>query len=436
MIPSEWKNYLEEHILLKNEELHLIDINVNNGNVDIPVIKRTTRTRRTVSRLTIGIVTENSVAPPNKLVKVFTSPKVRKQLTLSDEMYEWIRNGWLIREYRFEKDERTVKSEQYRMGYALFRYQQSMQKQEVEEKKQLIHEWKTRWEDTNGTGEGKDTLRSELLDILENRLNRIADEGQRFIEGQVEKMETVNSSWRFRKQLLFLHFLVALYQIATVEHHYDWKQIGARYYRKIGGSKEFDSYKKDFLEEVERILERPLHLLGLASLGTITPIFFSGSMSGEKVTYSYGSVHATTDLAVFTDTFQTSAEVLWLVENRGVLTRMAYEEEFLLDSRSFVLGIDGQLRSAHRQLIGNLVPFVKQVIIWTDVDEAGLTIAKEVFQVTKNEQVLTKWVVPPLEIVTDIEQFEARYKQSIQDRKEEQEQEIGGVGYWKNWIKL
>ncbi|KKE78471.1 DUF2399 domain-containing protein [Bacilli bacterium] len=435
MIPSEWKEYLEEHILLKNEELHLIDINENNGNVDIPVIRRTARTRRTVARLTIGIVTDHTVSPPEKLVKAFSSSKVKKHLTLSDETYDWIRNGWLIREYRFEKDERTLKSEQYRMGYGLFQYQQFIQKQKEEEKKQLIHEWKTRWEETRGTGKVEDGLRLELLDLLENRLQLIANEGQRFLEGQVDKMETVNPSWRFRKQVLFLHFLVALYQIAAIEYHYDWKQIGARYYRKIGGSKEFDSYKKDFIEEAERFLERPLHLLGLASLGTITPIFFSGPMSGKKVTYSYGSVHATTDLAVFTDNFQTSAEVLWLVENRGVLTRMAYEEEFLLDSKSFVLGIDGQLRSAHRQLIGNLVPFVKQVIIWTDVDEAGLTIAKEIFQLTENEQVLTKWVVPPLEIVTDIEEFEIRYKQSIQAGKEEQEQEIGGVRYWKNWIK-
>lgn len=435
MIPIEWKDYLEEYILLKNEELHLLDINQNNGIVDIPVIKRTARTRRTVSRLTIGNVTNSRVSPPNKLVKAFTSSRVKKHLILSDETYEWIRNGWLIREYRLEKDERTVKNEQYRMGYALFQYQQFIQKQDLEKKRQLIQEWKKRWEEMKGTGEVEDAFRLELLNILENRLHRIAHEGQRFLEGRVDKMEIVHSSWRFGKQLLFIHFLVALYQIATVEHHYDWKQIGAGYYRKIGGSKVFDSYKKDFIEEVERLLERPLHLLGLASLGTITPIFFSGSMSGKKVTYSYGSVHATTDLAVFTDTFQTSAEVLWLVENRGVLTRMAFEEEFLLDSKSFVLGIDGQLRSAHRQLIGNLVPFVKQVIIWTDVDEAGLTIAKEIYQVIQREQVLTKWVVPPLEIVTDMEQFEARYKQSIQARKEEQEQEIGGVGYWKDWIK-
>ncbi len=97
-------------------------------------------------------------------------------------------------------------------------------------------------------------------------------------------------------------------------------------------------------------------------------------MKGKKSSYDYGSVHATTDLAVFSDEFETTASVLWLVENRGVLTRMAYEHDFLVETNSFVLGIDGQVRSAHRHLVENLSSCVKQVIIWSDVDEAGLTI--------------------------------------------------------------
>lgn len=63
--------------------------------------------------------------------------------------------------------------------------------------------------------------------------------------------------------MLYLEFLLALYQIRSEKFTFDWKEIGAVYYREIGGSKKFDAYKKDFLEALEEILEFPLHYLGL-----------------------------------------------------------------------------------------------------------------------------------------------------------------------------
>ena len=75
-----------------------------------------------------------------------------------------------------------------------------------------------------------------------------------------------------------------------------------------------------------------------------------------------------------------------------------------------------------------------QVIIWTDVDEAGLTIAKELSNVVEGADSRKKWVVPPLNIATDIKQLEQIYEQSILRAKEEQEQEIGGADYWRKWI--
>lgn len=423
MIINVWKDYLCEYILLKNEELNLLDIRENNGIVDIPVVKKTSRTRRVVAMLTVGI--NNKHVPPDNLVKDFTSPKTKKQLELTNETYEWIRNGWVIREYRLAKDERTVKSEQYRMGLSLFQYKKQLENQQEIEKKELILELKNQWINTLQSYSSSNLQRKEKLDRLKDILDTIISK---------ETINHINTTWRFQKQLLFLHFLVAFYQISMVEHHFDWKQIGARYYRKIGGSKEFDSYKKEYIEAAEELLEYPLHLLGLSSLGTITPIFFTGSMQGGSVLYKYGPIHATTDLAVFSEEFQTDAEVLWLVENRGILTRMAYEKEFLIESRSFILGVDGQLRSAHRRLIEQLVSNVKQVIIWTDVDEAGLIIAKDIAQIVQKNQIIIKWVVPPLEVIHHLKEFESRYEMAIQHQKEEQEQEIGGVDLWKKWI--
>ncbi|WP_088104817.1 hypothetical protein [Halalkalibacter urbisdiaboli] len=227
---------LKEHFLLKNEELKLFEIDEMNGIIDIPIIKRTARTRRKVAILTLGMDHTNEI--PSELIKSFTSPKVKKQLTLSDQTFDWIRHGWVIREYRLEKDERTVMSEQYRMGYVLFQHIKRIENQRSMENKELLLDWYTNWRNLNPSIKSTDMLRSNLLQILANKLEGIADESQQFVKDNIDRFERVNSTWRFKKQLLFLHFLLALYEIALCENPFDWKQIGARYYRKIGGSKQ------------------------------------------------------------------------------------------------------------------------------------------------------------------------------------------------------
>lgn len=424
---------MSEYILLKNEELLSIDLHTSNGMIDIPVIKRTPRTRRMTAKLTVGSYDEMLV-PPDNLLKIFSSPNVKKQMNHSDELYEWIRHGWVIREYRFEKDERTVKSERYRMGYNLFGHQTVLKEQEELKVRDQFLKWRDQWLKQKSTDKDWEEVRLEALQLLKNKLDKVARAIQQGVDTRTDTVKIINSSWRLQKQLRFLHFLSALYNISSSDCHFDWKQIGASYYKRIGGSKEFDVYKKDFIKEAENILGHPLHLLGLASLGTITPIFFTGPMKGHYASYDYGSVHSTTDLAAFTDSFQTNAKILWLVENRGILTRMAFEKDFLIESNSLILGVDGQLRSGHERLIESLVPSVEQVIIWTDVDEAGLTIANELTRIVDSSSFLTKWVVPPLEIVTNWCDFEKRFKVAINKREEEQEQDIGGVIQWKKWI--
>lgn len=438
MVSVELQDYLQYHIVLKNESLHVSDASEENGIIHIPVIKRTARTRRTVARLMVGINTDLQGIDkiPTKLTNSFKSPNTKKQVDLSDETYEWIRFGWLIREIRLEKDERTVKTERYRMGFILYQLSLKAEAEAEKESRNWILDWNKQWEvaKRSDVPSFEQDQRADVVSLLAKHLDEIASETDRVLAGEAKLIKSIHPSWRLRKQVVFLHFLIALYQLACTEKHFDWKQIGATYYRIIGGSKQFDAYKKEFIEETENLLHRPIQLLGLASMGTITPLFFTGPMQGDYVDYSYGTVHATTDLAVFSETFNTKADVLWLVENRGVLTRMAYEEEFLRGTKSFVLGVDGQVRSAHRLLISQVVTCVSQVIIWTDVDEAGYLIAEQLHKLTQDEHVLTKWIVPPLTVVTEWETFANKYQQSIQMRKEEQEQEIGGVELWKKWI--
>lgn len=398
MASVELQDYLQQHILLKNESLDVSDTYEQNGIIYIPVIKRTERTRKVMARLMLGNTTDLQEIDkiPRKLTNSFKSPNTKKQIILSDETYDWIRHGWIIREIRLEIDERTVKTERFRMGFIL--YQQSLKvKAETEiESKGWLQDWIRQWKAIRLSYVTylEHDQRANIISLLAEQLDEFTSEIDNVLKGKDTVFKLIHPSWRLKKQVLYLHFLNALYKLACTEKHFDWKQIGASYYRTIGGSKKFDFYKKEFIEETEKLLHRPIQLLGLASMGTITPLFLLNYMKGDYVDYSYGTVHATTDLAVFNEVFNTEADVLWLVENRGVLTRMAYEEKFLRDTKSLVLGVDGQVRSAHKQLISQLVFNASQVIIWTDVDEAGYFIAKQLYKLIQDEKVLKNGLYP------------------------------------------
>lgn len=425
LIPQDWLDYINEHLLLKNEELNLSDVKAYNGMFDIPVIKRTARTRRTVALLTIGL--ESDVVAERDLLQLFTTPRAKKQLDMTDETYEWICNGLVIREFRFEKDGLTVKRKNFRMGLHLYRQKLQLEEEQKRKQAESFLQWTKEWDEIKTTSNSQNPQRQNALHSLKNWLDDMA---------RTKEFLSIHPNWQFNKKLLFLHFLTAFYHISMAEPHFDWKEIGARYYRKIGGSKAFDSYKKEFIEIAEEVLDIPLHILGLSSLGTITSLYFVGQMEGETVTYDYGPIHATTDLAVFNEIFKTKAKVLWLVENRGILTRMAFETEFLTTTNSFVLGIDGQLRSSHRRLIKQLLRHVEQVIIWTDVDEAGFIIGSHLAELLQGYDVTAKWVVPPLEVVSSLEAFKKAYEQALEVRSAEQEEQIGGIERWKKWISL
>lgn len=432
LIPDHWMTYINEHILLKNESLDVLSAHAYNDLVDVPVIRRTARTRRVAARLTIGCHHYN--VPPAELIQAYHSPYTKKQMADTEEFYHWMKQGWVIREYRFEKDEKTVKAERSRMGYVLFQYKQKLAEEEKAVLTDKLKRWVHQWEQMPHIDAGQSPVQKETLDMFRNQMVKISETVAQFLQEAKTTRLFPELSWAMNKQMVYIEFLLAFYQLAVKEDYFDWKQIGATYYQTIGGSKQFDRYKDDFIHQTEKLLDRPLHLLGLASIGTVTPIMFTGEMTGRAACYQYGAVHATTDSAVFTDDFKTDANVLWFVENRGVLTRMAYETAFLQATKSFVLSLDGQLRSGHARLISQLVRSAEQVIIWTDVDEAGLVIAKDVYKTVQPFCQKVKWVIPQQGVVTSLEQFEHAYQTAIQTKKTEQEQEMGGVKDWKKWI--
>jgi 5S rRNA maturation endonuclease (ribonuclease M5) len=203
----------------------------------------------------------------------------------------------------------------------------------------------------------------------------------------------------------------------------------------------FDSVKKDFLLLLEELDFPPVTIAGLFSLGTIVSIPFSGPLVGSMSQYQFGTVHSVTDHNVFADDFTTTASTLWLVENRGVITRFAYEKDFLKDTNSLVIGVEGQLKSSVKRLLSLVAQCssVEQVLIWTDYDEAGVTIAdhvyKELMEAT-NPNLTYKWIVPDQpRVVKDVQSYHEAIKKYLSKRRGEQEEQMEGVNEWLTWMK-
>ncbi|OUM90652.1 MAG: hypothetical protein BAA01_02190 [Bacillus thermozeamaize] len=441
MLPADILDYLQNHLLLANEEIDTLDIMEQTDRFDVPLIRRTARTRRKVATLTIGKKTEPVSLAPAELVKQFPSPRVKRSLKGSDEVYAWLRDGWIIREVRYHPDEKSVQAEHYRMGLTLYRYQERVKKRQHQEKLEALGHWLQACQAALNNGSPQPLQpspvpesRQPVIQRYQELLQQLATACQSALLRQ--ECSVLHSSlpvdWPFAKQLSFLHFLLAVGQLAATRPQFDWKEIGAVYYKEIGGSKKFDGHKEDFLAALEEILEAPAESLGLLSMGTVTPIFFSGNMQGQTARYTFGTVHATTHLAVCADTFSTTAEHLWLVESRAVLTRMAYEDHFLPATNSLLIGVDGQVRSGHRRLIQQLLthsPSLRQVLIWTDHDEAGMTIAETLYRLVEPHPVQVKWILPHA-----VCHMWKAYEEAIQTFKNkggEQEAYLGGPTQWK-----
>ena len=219
--------------------------------------------------------------------------------------------------------------------------------------------------------------------------------------------------------------------IEKTEIRMEYKEIGATYYKRIGGSKAFDSYREAFIERLEKWLNAPINELGIISVGSIVPILFTGNLTGRFSNYSIGTVHATTDIAVIDEDFHTKAKVLWLVENRAVLTRMATEVEFLENTESFVLGVDGQIRGAHRKLIKQLChnTSIEKVMIWVDYDKAGEIISNELVNLI--EEVPYRLIGNEGNVFSTYDEYK---KWSATIQYAEQEMTLGGETEWRKWI--
>lgn len=399
------KHFLETYICKAGETI------VQTGVNEWEIQRWTARTFRTLGNVLAA--EQYALVPPESIIKLNLKPKSRRtNLPLPAEIIEkGLAQGWLIEEVRFKKDGRTPDSIHYRMGPGLWHYEQ-LKMAEARKEAALL----------------KETLHKETVLMQTMLPERFLAEVDKF-----RKASTEVEGWGKERVEKFTHFLIAYLQLRRQKERMDFKEIGANYYKRIGGSKVFDPYRPFFIARLEKWIDGPIQELGILSLGSIVPVHFTGELTGQFSNYSIGTVHTTNDLAVMKERFQTNARVLWLVENRAVLTRMATEKAFLAETKSFVLGVDGQVKGAHRKMIQQLCrgKSIRKVMIWVDYDKAGSIIARDLvglidglsYRIIGNEK----------NLFHDYDAY-LKWVNAVPDA--EQEMTLGGEENWRRWLNL
>ncbi|MFJ7734526.1 DUF2399 domain-containing protein [Lysinibacillus sp. NPDC097231] len=410
------EQFLTSYFVRNGEHLEVPPKYITDTIKQYTVAKQTARTYRTVSFLKVGQLTKTM--PPQELLNYKFTKNAKRNLTEGfSTIQSWITEGWIIEEIVFEQDGRTAKKIHYRIGPSLKCYFDAQNEQQTQKLQNYALQLQ----------KSADIQPIEEFQQAVQQLNEL-------VAMPIEKLAQTTwllSYWSIEKRLRFLHFSIGFFQLANKGVLFDFKEIGATLFDKIGGSKVFDREQKEFIEELERVFSIQTSDCGLISLGKITPVFFAGDLTGTFSQHQQGVIHALTDDAILKDTYKTGASIIWLVENRAILTRMAKETSFLKRTNAFILCLDGQIRSAHKTLIRQLVT-TQTVIIWTDFDVAGLTIAKHAVQIINTPY---KIIARDNRIFSDIEAYKKWLLGELEIAEHEQEQQLGDVEQWMKWIQ-
>lgn len=426
-------SYISQYILKSGEQLDADDISIVSSVVDIGIVKRTARTFRRVGILTL-LLEEHSQddkqVPDTSLLK--WSPGKRAILEDDAQVFEWLNKGWIMKEMRFMRDGKTIEQVHYRMGYRLFLF---LQKQTEQERQERIRQFESYRQDAQNVLGDLVLEKKERVDLL-SPLYRHVSASIRWAVGELAESDLFPSSWNAVKRIKFLYFVLAFISITSYKEVFDWKEIGANYYGGIGGSKAFDAYKDEFIKVLEQWGGQTIEIFGMISPGKITPLYFAGHLSGQWSCYHAGPVHALTDLSIAQDQYRTDATTLWLVENRGILTRLSAERSFLQETSSLIACLDGHLRGSHKKLIHQLLKnsCIRQVIFWSDYDEDGLLIAREMVETVSVYPLTLKWICHDHKVMKSWSEYQQYMTALLQETRLEQEQVLGGSKDWIRWI--
>lgn len=411
------EQFLKANFVKKGEHLEVPPKCLIDPIKQYTVSKQTARTYRNVSLLKVGQLT-NATPPTSLLHYKFTKNAKRKLTEDFATIQSWLAAGWIVEEIVLEPDGRSAKEVRYRMGPSLLNFFKRQNEQQAQRLQAYVIELQ------------KSMKMLQPVETLKQAISQLEELVAMPIE-QLAQTTIFKSNWSIEKRLRFLHFSIGFFQLANKETLFDFKEIGATLFDKIGGSKMFDREQKEFIAELEHVFSIQTADFGLVSLGKITPIYFAGELTGSYSQYQYGVVHALTDDAILRDSYKTQAQIIWLVENRAVLTRMAKEVDFLRRTHSFIVCLDGQIRSAHKKLIEQLIT-TQTVMIWTDYDAAGLTIAKHAVNLVNTSY---KLIARENRIFPQIETYEKWLLSELKTAEHEQEQQLGDVDQWMKWIQ-
>ena len=425
--------YLHTYILKKGESIDR-HYQANGSFIDLEIIRSTKRTFRKIGMITIGTDHKEIVGKEIDYLLKRLKLTPRKKLSLNHDdpqTLKWLENGWILKEIRLKQDGRTVASQSYRMSYRLFKEQLSREKQRIENITVELHELKNKILLVH-LHENQPLIKQKMLQNIRKKYIAVSD------IDQIKESKLFPQNWPFNKRMKFLHFMLAFLQLGSSRNKMDWKEIGASYYQTIGGSKVFDRNQQEFLDLLEEWSSYPAIEYGLISLGHITPVFFSGQVTGRYSTYDYGPVHSVTNISVGAEQYQTKATTLWIVENRGILTRIAAQSNFLQNENVLMVCSDGHIRSAHRNFISQILhnSDLEQAIIWTDYDQDGTVIAQDLFQIIEKQVKVIKWIGPGGDILYDHNKYMVEMSEFLEQNKMEQEEMTGDESQWKRWIDL
>ncbi|MEG0470842.1 MAG: DUF2399 domain-containing protein [Solibacillus sp.] len=377
------------------------------------ITKKTARTYKRIAVLKFGELHDG--IPPAEILQAKLTLHNKRILQAPLQTLEtWIQQGWVTEEIRFHTDGQTVKDTYFRIGISLLTYFEHQNNEKNTHFSATYNKLMNQFPKEN----------TKLFEVLQ----------QNKLETELKQCSLFPTTWSTAKRLTFLEFCIAFFQLVNRQQLFDFKEIGATYFDAIGGSKVFDSYKKEFIAQLEQWFDMKASDYGLVSLGQITPLFFSGQLDGNFSSYNYGSIHALTDQNMVHDRFTTACTNIWLVENRAILTRMSTEMAFLQRTNSFILSIDGQLRTAHKMLIRQLMQSTTKVFIWTDYDAAGMSISRgldELITATNKRFIARNQL-----IFSTFTEYEKWLTEELQIAFHEQEQQLGDVAQWTRWLEM
>ena len=410
------EQFLIAYFVKKGEHLEVPPKYITDAIKQYTVSKQTARTYRNVALLKVGQLTKET--PPQAVLHYKFTKNAKRKLTEDfATIQNWVATGWIVEEIVLAQDGRTAKAIHYRIGPSLDQFLTAQNEQQ----EQSLQDYAMRLQKS-----------ANIQPVVE--LQQAVHQLNELLALSIEQLTQTTqllSHWSIEKRLRFLHFSIGFLQLANTGDLFDFKEIGATLFDQIGGSKVFDREQKEFIAELERVFSLNSADFGLISLGKITPVFFAGELTGTYSHYRQGVIHALTDDAILKDTYKTQASIIWLVENRAVLTRMAKETAFLQQTNAFILCLDGQIRSAHKMLIQQLIT-TQKIMIWTDYDFAGLTIAKHAAHLVNTSY---KIIARNQQNFTNIEAYEKWLLGGLETAEHEQEQQLGDVEQWMKWTQ-